>query len=183
HAVLLDGGPPGAGIMRQLGALGVRRIDLAVASHPHRDHVEGFVDVLGHIPVGRVVGPVIAGWGMGGKLLAAARRAHVPVTIAAAGDAFDAGTIHLDVLAPQPGPAPEVEAPDRVNGYSLLVRATIGGVSLMAPGDLQAEDQAQLLDQNLRAPIMVAPHHGSANLAPEFVDAVAPRLVLVTVGA
>src|SRR5207249_3262916 len=51
HAVLLDGGPPGAGIMRQLGALGVRRIDLAVASHPHRDHVEGFVDVLGHIPV------------------------------------------------------------------------------------------------------------------------------------
>jgi competence protein ComEC len=75
-----------------------------------------------------------------------------------------------------------VEQPDLVNGYSLLVRATIGGVSVIAPGDLQAAEQSKVLESNLRAPILVAPHHGSANLDPEFVAAVAPRLVLVTVG-
>ena len=183
HAVLLDGGPPGAGIVGALGRLGVRRIDLAVASHPHRDHVEGFVEVLEHMPVGRVIGPVIVGWGMGGKLLAAARHAHVDVQTAAAGDRFDAGPIHLDVIAPEPGPPPEVEAPDRINGYSLLVRATIGGVALIAPGDLQAKDQSQLPTDDLQAPVLIAPHHGSANLDPDFVQAVSPRLTLVTVGA
>jgi competence protein ComEC len=183
HAVLLDGGPPGAGLLQQLRSLGVRRIDVAVASHPHRDHVEGFVDILGHMPVGRVVGPVIMSWGMGSKLVAAAKRAHVPVQTAASGDHLDAGGVHLDVLAPDPGPAPEVEAPDRVNGYSLLVRVTLDGVSVIAPGDLQSEDQQQLLDRDLRAPILIAPHHGSANLDDGFVAAVAPRVVLVTVGA
>jgi competence protein ComEC len=183
HAVLMDGGPPGAGVVRQLGFLHVKRLDAIVASHPHRDHVEGFVDVLAHVRVGRVIGPVITGWGMGAKLVTAARRAHVPLQTAAAGDTFDAGPIHLDVMAPEPGPAPDVEQPDLVNGYSLLVRATIGEVSVIAPGDLQAAEQSKVLESNLRAPILVAPHHGSANLDPEFVAAVAPRLVLVTVGA
>jgi competence protein ComEC len=105
------------------------------------------------------------------------------VQTAASGDHFDAGGVHLDVLAPDPGPPPEVEAPDRVNGYSLLIRATVDGVAVIAPGDLQSEDQAQLLDRDLRAPVLIAPHHGSANLDPDFVDAVAPRVVLVTVGA
>jgi competence protein ComEC len=182
HAVLLDGGPPGAGIVAKLRSLGVKRVDVAVASHPHRDHVEGFVDVLGHIPVGRVIAPVIAGWGMGAKLLAAARRAGVPVQIAAAGDHLEAGGIQLDVLAPDAGPAPETEEPNLVNGFSLLVRASVGGVSVIAPGDLQRAEQAQLLDRDLRAPILVAPHHGSANLDPAFVEAVSPRLVLVTAG-
>lgn len=183
HAVLLDGGPADGGVVRQLQALGVDRLDAIVVSHPHADHMEGFIDVLTRLRVGRVVGPVIVGWGVGSGLVRAAKAAHVPVVAAAAGDVIEAGPIRLDVLAPAPGPAPELEQPERVNAYSLLIRARVGDASVLAPGDLGADEQAALVTEDLRSPILVAPHHGSGDLDPAFVAAVAPRLVLVTVGA
>lgn len=183
HAVLLDGGPAGGGVVRQLRELGIDRLDAVVVSHPHADHMEGFLDVLARLRVGRVVGPVIIGWGVGGRLVAAAKAARVPVVTAAAGDVIEAGPIRLDVLAPAPGPAPEVEQPDRVNSYSLLVRARVGDASVLTPGDLGADDQSALVSTDVGAPVLIAPHHGSADLDPAFVAAVSPRIVLVTVGA
>jgi beta-lactamase superfamily II metal-dependent hydrolase len=46
-AALIDAGPPGSGavIKRFLKAEGVRRIDFALISHYHRDHVAGLVEV------------------------------------------------------------------------------------------------------------------------------------------
>lgn len=182
HSVLLDGGPRDGGVVSQLAAIGVKRLDVAVVSHPHADHVEGFVDVLERMEVGRVIGPVIVGWGMGSGILAAARSAGVPVSTVAAGDVLEAGPIRLEILAPEAGPAPDAESPELVNGLSLLVRAEVGGAGVISPGDLGAAEQAKLLDADLAAPVLIAPHHGSPNLDPDFVSAVGPRITLVTVG-
>jgi len=40
--LLIDAGPEPDQVVVDLAALGVRRIDLAVATHAHADHVEGF---------------------------------------------------------------------------------------------------------------------------------------------
>ena len=57
-AVLVDEGPPEAGVATQLRALGVRRLAALVVTHPHRDHVGGAADVVDSLPVGFVLDPL-----------------------------------------------------------------------------------------------------------------------------
>ncbi|MCX6056549.1 MAG: MBL fold metallo-hydrolase [Chloroflexi bacterium] len=46
--MLIDGGDPNTGIVQYLQNMGVQRIDLMVATHPHADHIGGLVQVLHH---------------------------------------------------------------------------------------------------------------------------------------
>jgi beta-lactamase superfamily II metal-dependent hydrolase len=55
--ILIDAGAPDMGdrVVRDLKALGVSRIDLLVATHPHSDHIGGMQEVLAAFPVGQVL--------------------------------------------------------------------------------------------------------------------------------
>ena len=55
--ILIDGGPDEEQVATELAALGVKRLDVVVASHPHADHIVGLPDVLARIPVGLVLEP------------------------------------------------------------------------------------------------------------------------------
>ena len=66
HAALVDGGPKGCRLGSQLRALGVRRLDLVVISHPHTDHFAGLLEALGQVEVGTVVDQVRLQEGLGG---------------------------------------------------------------------------------------------------------------------
>src|SRR5438876_783964 len=53
--ILIDGGPDPQQVATKLAALGVRRIDAVVATHPHLDHFMGLAAVLARIPTGVVL--------------------------------------------------------------------------------------------------------------------------------
>jgi competence protein ComEC len=55
HAILVDAGPPGAGIVKQLRAAGVRRLDAILITHTSRDHEGGLGEVLDAMKVGLVL--------------------------------------------------------------------------------------------------------------------------------
>jgi competence protein ComEC len=180
--VLIDGGPRDGNITAELERAGVGSIDALFLSHPHADHVDGFVDVLERLEVGRVVGPVTMGWGVGVRVMEAARAAGVPLQTTVAGDIFRFGTgITVEVISPADGPTPE-RSEETVNAYSLVLRVRAGSVDAILPGDVGAQTQAELTVADLQANVLVAPHHGSADVHPGFVEAVDPRLTVVTVG-
>jgi len=72
-----------------------------------------------------------------------------------------------------------------INNGSLVLRATTRSGRMLLTGDVELAAQADLLDSHvdLRADILKVPHHGSRYTAPEFLDAVRPRVALISVGA
>lgn len=74
------------------------------------------------------------------------------------------------------------------NNCSVIIKMTYNKVSFLFPGDAEKEQEAKLLNdrhakRNLRADVLKAGHHGSATSSTyEFIKAVAPRYIIVSVG-
>jgi competence protein ComEC len=185
HSVLVDGGPREGHVLASLRKLGINRLDYLVISHPHADHTDGLVDVISHLRVGGLVGPPTMSWGVGRRLVSTARSHGIEPRAVSAGETVRAGGIKLDVLAPEPGPAPEVESSEGIYAQNLVALVRVGSLRILLPGDARADGTQAMIDsgRSARAPVLIAPHHGSADVDPAFVDAVDPRLTIVTVGA
>ncbi|MGW4844097.1 ComEC/Rec2 family competence protein [Nocardia brasiliensis] len=115
-----------------------------------------------------------------------ARRERIPVLALAAGQVLEIGGVRLTVLAPEltgARPTPGAEAED-ANDRSIVLAADTAAGRILLTGDIEAPAQQSLLRRGiaLRADILKLPHHGSRTTAKAFLDAVHPRLTLISVG-
>jgi beta-lactamase superfamily II metal-dependent hydrolase len=88
----------------------------------------------------------------------------------------------LEVLWP-PGERKDLADPDHANDSSLVLRITCDGRSVLLPGDATKLAQGELLGQgvDLRADVLVMPHHGGWNPSlPAFFQAVSPKVAIVS---
>ncbi|MDR1806469.1 MAG: ComEC/Rec2 family competence protein, partial [Propionibacteriaceae bacterium] len=183
--LLLDVGPPDAGLATCLGSLGVDRVALVVLSHLHSDHVGGLEELLAGWPVGAVlVGPGLAA----SVTLDPARAAGVEVVTAEEDTVYTVGDAAVEVIAAPPAPAAasaDTGESSAENDASLLVRVTAGGLTLLATGDLEATGQSLAVARHpdLAADILKVPHHGSASQDEAFLEATHATLAVISVGA
>ncbi|MEV6930304.1 ComEC/Rec2 family competence protein [Dactylosporangium sp. NPDC051485] len=180
-AVVVDAGPDPEPVDGCLRRLGVRRVPLLVLSHFHADHVGGLDGVLR----GRAVGGLLAPDFAEPVAARAAVLAHgLPRVAGPPGAALDVGGVHLVVLAPV---RPLAGTRSDPNNNSLVLAVTTGGVRLLLTGDAETEEQLSLLAADdpgvLRAEVLKVAHHGSPYQDEGFLEAVAPRIALVSVGA
>ncbi|HSL64548.1 MAG TPA: MBL fold metallo-hydrolase [Gaiellaceae bacterium] len=81
-----------------------------------------------------------------------------------------------------------VSAAHTINGHSVVFRLTYGKWRFLYAGDLNEQAELDLVDAHrrgevaLRAEVLKVPHHGSADFLPEFIDAVAPVVSVVSSG-
>jgi competence protein ComEC len=76
-----------------------------------------------------------------------------------------------------------VEAGVRRNNQSCVLKIDAGGASMLLTGDIERHAESQLLDKELKADILLVPHHGSrTSSSQEFISAVAPRWAVVPAG-
>lgn len=209
RAVIVDGGGvPGAAatggydvgarrVVPALKKLGVRRLQAAINTHPHEDHVHGLGAVIASRSVDAVYASAAPSTGAAYRaFLTAARQRGLPVqrlsvgqtlwlepgfglTVLAGGDLSE-----WDTLDPS-GRLPSLN--DR--SVALLLRHPRGSMLLL--GDLEARGQRRLLVQAQRfgepaindVDVLLLPHHGDRVTAQTgLLDVVRPKAAIVSVG-
>ena len=181
-AILVDGGPEPDQVATELVALGVKRLDLVVASHPHADHVVGLPAVLARIPVGLLLEPGCKdGSPDGAALDEAATSEHIAVRHPRAGDVLWAGDVRLEILSPDrcwSGTESDT------NNDAIVVRASLGEDSVLFATEPEEPAQQVLLDEgaDLHADVLKVPHHGAATSIEPFFEAVGAEVAVVSVG-
>jgi competence protein ComEC len=174
-AVLVDGGPPGEGLVRKLDEIGVDSLGAVVATHDQSDHVGGLEELLGSIPVGHLL------YGrLGRDLKSAARAAAVPAQRAFRGTAIRSGPLRLEFLWPPPELLAEPDPGADPNQLALVALARWRGFSMLLSADAEAE--AVPLDPGPVDLLKVA-HHGSEDAGlGSLLGRTRPSLAVISVG-
>jgi competence protein ComEC len=177
-AVLVDQGPPEADVDDQLRRLGVRRVALAVLTHPQRDHVGGAPDLLRRLRVDRILDPRIPGESPDeDAALEEAAERRVPIVTARAGLVFRLGQLRLRVLWPSVEP-PAGQDP---NLFATVLLASYGGVDVLLPAD--AESPVTLPLNPPPVEILKVAHHGSADDGlPRLLALTRPQIAVISCG-
>lgn len=185
--MLIDAGPAGSfSILRNFfDQHGITRLDVAVCSHLHEDHIGSMAEVLDAYPVDALyMPPFEVESSTYAELLASAERNNVPVH---AVYASATSTIPWDevtevrILSPY-----EVQYTD-ANEASLMLRILYGSTGVLFAGD--AGELAERLavkalpNHYLKADVLKVGHHGSAtSTSKKFLSAVAPSIAVISVG-
>jgi competence protein ComEC len=183
--VLIDGGPDQSLVATKLAALGVKRLDLVVATHPHEDHYVGLAEVLSRVPVGLVLdsgcrtpegesAPYRS-------FLRAVREEGVDEEHPTSGDVYVVGDLRFEIVGPDRCWDGTNSDP---NNDSLVLRLTAGDATVLFANEPEAEAQQAMLDGGvpLTADVLNVPHHGAGTSIDPFFEAVDERVAVVSVG-
>lgn len=161
------------------------QLEAVMASHADMDHIRGLIAVTNSFHVGTLYHSALPGAfskGDGPRLVDAARRRDIFESLLQRGDIIPLSEgLSLEVLHP---PA---QGRFSNNNGSLVIRVVRNGEGLaLLCGDAERSALKQILRSGLplQAYALVVPHHGSlSGLLPEFYDAVAPEVALISCGA
>jgi competence protein ComEC len=172
--VLVDGGPPGDELRSHLESEGISALAAAVVTHDQSDHVGGIEELLGTLPIHRLIYSR-----PGAGFLRAARAGGVPATGVAEGSEVDSGTLRLEALWPSRSilDSPTSADPNRA---ALVLLARWHRFSMLLTADAEAE--AVPIDPGPVDVLKVA-HHGSDDEGLDaLLDRTVPELAVISVG-
>ncbi len=184
HALLYDTGPAfseqvSAGeriVVPYLRASGIRRLDGVIISHDDLDHSGGALAVLQAVPVQWLSSPLSDVHPISE---AATRRRRC-----SAGERWEWDGVVFEMLHPDAESYNDFGLKDNDRSCVLRIDSPYGAVLL--PADIERRSEIEMLRSSpgrLSTDVLIAPHHGSrTSSTPEFVRAVAPRLVVFSVG-
>jgi competence protein ComEC len=172
--VLVDGGPPGAGLPELLDDHEADALAAVLLTHDQLDHYGGLLEVVGERPIGAVLEA-----GPAPKLEADAAAAGTPLRQLVRGDRLVFGGLRLEVLWPPAERSAQTRAAD-VNLRSIVLLARWRRFSMLLTGDAEAESSGYDPDP---VDVVKLAHHGSADAGlPDLLAESDPELALISVG-
>lgn len=182
HLLVFDTGPAwsadadagGRVLLPLLRTRGEAQVDLLMLSHRDSDHVGGAASLMRGLPV-RALSTSLAD---GHPLLANGP----PHTRCEAGQSWAWDGVVFTVLHPS---AAEWAAASTPNAGSCVLRVDTAAGRVLITADIEAAQEAALLARraDLRADVLLVPHHGSrTSSTPAFIDAVHPAVAVFQAG-
>jgi competence protein ComEC len=188
HALAYDAGPAWSAdsdsglriVVPFLRGEGIARLDGLVISHADDDHYGGAFSVARMRRPPWLLSPLREGDPLHEALDRSMRCAW--------GQRWDWDGVRFEVLHPAESIYSEEAGrkPRKENDRGCVVRVATAGSSALLTGDVEVRSEAEMLARgaaSLRSEVLLVPHHGSktSSSAP-FLDAVSPRVGLVSLG-
>ena len=191
--VLIDGGGgteynksynPGKSIyVPYLEQRGITKIDCAIVSHMHKDHVQGIIEAVKNLQVKDVYIPKsLPGNEYTKELTSEAKKNNTRVHIVEEDTrlTFKSGLV-IEIIVPKGS----VRLSADENDTSLMARVEYGKASCLFTGDMTAlsEHNMLLYGKVEKSDILKVAHHGSNSASTdEFIEAVSPDIAVISVG-
>ncbi len=177
RALLYDAGPAfgtadtGARIVvPALRAAGLTRLEMVVLTHADSDHIGGALSVMESFELDDVASSLARDHPLH-SLGPRARRC-------AAGTRWEWDGVTFEFLHPG-----EEEWPAKRNNQSCVLKVSNQNSSMLLTGDIERAAEQNLVTKDVKADVLLVPHHGSrSSSSREFIAAVAPRWAVVPAG-
>jgi len=166
-------------ITKYFQEIGVAHLDYVFETHPHDDHIGGFVGVLDEIPVGTYLKPrhyESYSSSLKTRLNRVIQRNQIPTEFVETGQQMYLGQARLTFYQ-------WASSSVQQNNRSVVLKVEYGSRTVLLAADLEATGQrklAELYGSALRADILKVPHHGINDYAQEFHDAVQPAFATIS---
>lgn len=182
-SVLIDAGPREGGALAQLQQLGIRHLDLVVATHPHADHIGGMADVLQNIDVGLFLD--------NGMPHTTATYAQVMIEVEQRGIRYRTAERGLRLKLGDeaaftvlfPAATPLAGTRSDLNSNSVVLWLDHGEVDMLFTGDAEAPTEEALALPDAVDVLKVAHHGSSHSSTPGFLARARPTYAIVSCGA
>ena len=166
-------------LVKDLKNRGIKTIDIAIATHPHEDHIGGMDEVLENFDVKSFYAPKVAHTTKTYEnMLKAVKNEGLKIKQIKEGTKIDLGK-DTDVQVYSPVKSQYEE----LNNYSPVMKISYGQNSFMFTGDAESLVEKEILNENkdLKADVLKLGHHGShSSTSEEFLKAVDPSIAIVS---
>ncbi|HAT4134914.1 MBL fold metallo-hydrolase [Clostridium perfringens] len=166
-------------LVKDLKNRGIKTIDIAIATHPHEDHIGGMDEVLENFDVKSFYAPKVAHTTKTYEnMLKAVKNEGLKIQQIKEGTKIDLGKdTEVQVYSPVKSQYEEL------NNYSPVMKISYGQNSFMFTGDAESLVEKEILNENkdLKADVLKLGHHGShSSTSEEFLKAVNPSIAVVS---
>lgn len=161
----------------------VKKLDLVVVTHPHRDHIGQMSNVIDQFDIVRFIMPRLKDGVMSTtktyeRLSKSLDSKHISPQEPTPGTDFNVGNAKIEILAPN-------AQYDNINNYSVVLKITYGNRKFLFTGDAETESEKDMIDAgfDLNSDVLKVGHHGSkTSTSQKFLDAVKPKYAVISVG-
>ena len=181
--MLIDAGNNSDGelVVNYLKEQNVSKLNYVIGTHPHEDHIGGLDDVINYFEIEKVLMPnVISTTNAFEDVLDSISNKGLSIIRPKVGATYDLNGATATILAPNQNEY------DNFNNYSIVIKVTNGDNSYLLTGDAEVYSEKEMLKENgylLKADVLKLGHHGSSTSSSlEFLDAVDPDFVVISVG-
>ena len=161
-SVLIDSGesPYAEAVISYVKSLGVTKLDVVIATHPHADHIGGMGKIITELKPSRLIMPDKPhDTNTFMRMLDAIEEFNVAAEYAVAGRRIELDNCFIEII----GPARDFDGSSALNNSSVVAKLVHGENRVLFTGDMEkaAEDDVLERKADISSNVLHVSHHGS----------------------
>ena len=171
----------GTKIQRHLRRMGIKKLDFAVITHHHSDHMGGFLRVVEKIKIEKlIINNSTAEDGekeLYNEIIKMAKAQKIKLILPKTGQSFKIGNASLKILRCD-------SSADKENNRSIISKLDINGKRFLFTGDCDGDTENRLMQgTDVKCDVLKMGHHGSSTSSDsEFLSFVQPEIAIASCG-